>query len=140
MGGSLQPAPQHQWAYNPHHNTSGRITRTGAFRGIRLFFIFLREERAAGRTIAEPDDLRSELLQAYAAWLQRRGLGLPTQALYFGYTVCILRELRRSRGARFGHLVVPHGQFPGGSRQRASDPMRKLDAQALQALRVAAWT
>jgi hypothetical protein len=43
--------------------------------------VFLREQRAAGAQVAEPSDVRTELLQAYAAWLQRRNVTIRTQVL-----------------------------------------------------------
>jgi hypothetical protein len=127
-------------AFRRHHDAAQRVTREGAFGGVRKFFAFLREQRAAGRVIVEPGDLTTELLQAYAAWLQRRSLGLRSQAHYYGITARILGELRRSRPALFGHLVVPRRQFPGVGRQRRLHPMAKLDASTMRALREAAWT
>ena len=127
-------------AFRRHHDATRRITREGAFGGTRKFFAFLREQRTAGRAIAEPADLTTELLQSYAAWLQSRNLTISTQAHYYGTVIRILGELRRSRGALFGHLVVPRRQFPGVGRHRSSRPMRKLDASTMQTLREAAWT
>jgi hypothetical protein len=71
--------------------------------------------------------------------LQRRRLTVRTQAHYYGTAVRVLGELRRSRGTLFGHLVIPRRQFPGVGLQRTAQPMRKLDAPTLQALREAAW-
>ncbi len=127
-------------AFRRHHDAAQRITREGAFTGVRKFFAFLRSQRSVGRAIAEPADLTTELLQSYAAWLQGPSLGLRTQAHYYGITVRILGELRRSRRALFGHVIVPRRQFPGVGRQRTSNPMHKLDSHMMQALREAAWT
>jgi hypothetical protein len=35
-------------AFRRHHDAAQRVTREGAFGGIRKFFAFLREQRAAG--------------------------------------------------------------------------------------------
>jgi hypothetical protein len=59
-------------AFYRHCDALRRITRTGQFRGIRQFFTFLREQRAAGMQIADAHDARGELLRAYATWLHRR--------------------------------------------------------------------
>ncbi len=126
-------------AFRRHHDAAQRVTREGAFGGIRKFFAFLREQRAAGRVISEPGHLETELLKGYAAWLQRRSLALRSQAHYYGITVRILGELRRSRPALFGHIAVPRRQFPGVGRQRRLHPMPKLDTPTMRALRDAAW-
>jgi hypothetical protein len=126
-------------AFSRHCDGLRRVTRTGQFSGIRQFFAFLREQVAAGKQIDEPGDLRTELFQAYAAWLQRRSLTIHTQAQYYGALVRVLGELRRSRGTLFGHIVTPRRQFPGVGLQRASHPMSKLDGRTMEALREAAW-
>lgn len=126
-------------AFNRHCDALRRITRTTQFRGIRHFFVFIREQRAAGIPITEPSDLRTELLQAYAAWLQRPDLTVRTQANYYGTTARVLGELHRSRPGLFAHLVIPRRQFPGVGLERASRSMRKLDGRTMQRLREAAW-
>lgn len=126
-------------AFNRHCDALRRITRTGQFRRIRQFFVFLREQHVGGISVTEPIDLRTELLQAYAAWLQRRNLTLRTQATYYGAVARVLGELRRSRPVLFGHLVVPRRQFAGVGLERSSQAMRKLDRRTMQALREAAW-
>jgi hypothetical protein len=126
-------------AFYRHCDALRRMTRTGQFRGIRKFFSFLREQRAAGMQIAEPHEVTGELLQAYATWLQRRRLTIRTQAHYYGTAVRVLGELRRSRATLFGRLVIPRRQFSGVGLERASHPMRKLDGHTMQALREAAW-
>jgi hypothetical protein len=126
-------------AFNRHCGALRRITRTDQFRSIRHFFVFLREQRAVGTHVAEPSNMRTELLQAYAAWLQRRNLTIRTQATYYGGLVRVLTELRRSRPALFSHLIVPRRQFPGVGLERASRYMRKLDGRTMQCLREAAW-
>jgi hypothetical protein len=45
-------------AFNRHCDALRRITRTGQFRGIRHLFVFLREQSAGGRQVAEPNTLR----------------------------------------------------------------------------------
>jgi len=94
-------------AFNRHCGALQRVTRSGQFRCLRRFFVFLREHRAAGVKIAEASDLRMELLQAYAASLQRSNLTIRARAGYYGGAVRVLRELPRMRPALFGHLVVP---------------------------------
>jgi len=127
-------------AFNQHCGALRRVTRSGQFRCLRRFFVFLREQRAAGMKIADPTDLRTELLQAYAAWLQRSTLTIRAQAGYYGGTVRVLPELPRMRRALFGHLVLPRRQFPGVGLERASSYTRKLDRCTLERLREAAWT
>jgi hypothetical protein len=127
-------------AFNQHCGALRRITRTGQFRCLRHFFVVLRERRAAGAKIADASDLRTDLLQAYATWLQHSNLTIRAQAAYYGGAVRVLRELPRMRPALFGHLVVPRSQFPGVGLERASRYTRKLDRRTLERLREAAWT
>ncbi|MBV8717975.1 MAG: hypothetical protein JO020_03290 [Chloroflexi bacterium] len=126
-------------AFNRHCGALKRTTRNGHFRGIHQFFAFLREQRSSGARVDMPGELRTETLQAYAAWLQRPTLTIHTQAGYYGATIRVLGELRRFRPSLFDHLVVPRRQFPGVGLARATRSTRKLDRQRLEALRHAAW-
>jgi len=126
-------------AFNRHCDALRRTTRNGQFRGIRQFFAFLREQRDGGVTVGTPNQLRTETLQAYAAWLQRPNLTIHTQAGYYGSAIRVLNELRRLRPGLFGHLVVPHRQFPGVGLAPAQRSTRKLNQQTMEALRRAAW-
>jgi len=127
------------FAGDRHSDALRRTTRTALFRGLRQFFSFLREQRAAGMRIVDAHDVTGALLRAYATWLQRRRLTIRTQAHYYGTAVRVIGELRRSRATPFGHIAIPRRQFPGVGLQRTSQPMRKLDGHTMQALREAAW-
>ena len=126
-------------AFNRHCDALRHTTRNAQFRGIRQFFTFLRHQREGGVPVDMPNQLRTETLQAYAAWLQRPNLTIHTQAGYYGSAIRVLDELRRSRPAMFGHLIVARRQFPGVGLTRASRSIRKLDLQTMEALRRAAW-
>jgi hypothetical protein len=114
-------------AFNRHCDALRRTTRHGQFRGIRQFFNFLREQRDGGVTVGTPNQLRTETLQAYAAWLQRPNLTIHTEAGSYGSAIRVLNDLRRLRPGLFGHLVVPHRQFPGVGLAPASRSTRKLN-------------
>jgi hypothetical protein len=126
-------------AFNRHCDSLKRTTRHMQFRGIRQLFAFLREQREGGVPVNTPNQLRTETLQTYAAWLQRPNLTIHSQTGYYGSAIRVLDELRRSRPGLFGHLVVPRRQFPGVGLARASRSTRTLDRQTMEALRRAAW-